>query len=266
MGRRSLSAVPCAPRVGALPSGEFVDRSLLSVIIPVKDEENTLVELLTLVEDAVVPGMEKEIVVVDDGSTDRTAELLEVYRNRPEYVVVRHERNRGKGAAIRTGLEHVSGSIVLIQDADHEYDPSQYADLVAPIRAGASRVVYGSRFLGSIKGMALPNLVANKVLSLLASMIGPARITDEATCFKVFDAALVRSLPLECEGFEFCPEVTGLLQAMREPIVEVPIRYEGRTHEAGKKVRARDGFIAVRWMLRSRFARREELRSVPAAV
>lgn len=231
---------------------------LLSVIVPVKDEAATIAELVELVDGARVPGMTKELVLVDDGSTDATPAILETLARRPDVLVLRHERNRGKGAAIRTALPYVKGSIVVIQDADHEYSPADYAALVGPIRSGAARVVYGSRFLGTIEGMALPNLAANRMLSWLATAIGPSRVTDEATCFKVFDTDLLRSLPLRCEGFEFCPEVTGLLQAMRERIVEVPISYTGRDRDSGKKVRAGDGLAAVRWLLWSRFGRRRD--------
>jgi glycosyltransferase involved in cell wall biosynthesis len=234
---------------------------VLSVIVPIKDEEATLRELIALVQEAEVPGMEKEILVVDDGSTDETPRLLEAYGTRQGVVVLRHETNLGKGAAIRTALPHVSGSIVLIQDADNEYDPADHACLVEPIRAGRARAVYGSRFRGSVQGMAWPNLVANKILTWTANALGPSRITDEATCYKAFEVGLLRSLPLRCHRFEFCPEVTGLLQAMGEPIAEVPIRYHGRNRGAGKKVRAKDGFVAFFWLLWSRFLRRKEKRA-----
>ena len=234
---------------------------VLSVIVPIKDEAGTLAELISLVEEAEVPGMQKEIVIVDDGSTDETPDLLDAYRQREGFVVLRHGANRGKGAAIRTALAQVSGSVVLIQDADREYDPADHAALVEPIRAGRARAVYGSRFLGVAEGMAWPNLVANKILSWTASLAGRSRITDEATCYKVFDADLLRSLPLRCRRFEFCPEVTGFLQAMGEPIVEVPITYRARHRRAGKKVRPKDGFIAMWWLLWTRFGRRAEKRA-----
>ncbi|MGI9034359.1 MAG: glycosyltransferase family 2 protein [Acidimicrobiales bacterium] len=233
---------------------------LLSVIVPVKDEAATVAGLITMIEETDVPAMAKEIIVVDDGSTDGTRSILHAYEGREGFTVLHHDRNRGKGRAIRTAIGKAAGSIVIIQDADHEYDPSDYAHLVEPILAGRTRVVYGSRFLGSPQGMAVRNRVANKVLAWTANSLGPSRITDEATCFKVFDAELLRSLPLRCEGFEFCPEVTGLLQGMREPIVEVPVTYAGRRQRDGKKVRARDGFAALWWLLQSRFFRREDQR------
>ena len=234
---------------------------VLSIIVPIKDEARTLADLIASVEEAEVPGMEKEIVIVDDGSADETPMLLDAYRGRRGFVVLRHLENRGKGAAIRTALPHVTGSIVLIQDADQEYDPADHAALVEPIRAGRSRAVYGSRFLGTVQGMAWPNRMANKILSWSATLLGRSRVTDEATCYKVFDTDLLRSLPLRCQRFEFCPEVTGFLQYMGEPIAEVPIRYHGRKRGAGKKVRAKDGFVALFWLIWSRFGRGAEKRS-----
>ena len=235
---------------------------VLSVIIPIKDEAATIEKLVSLVEEVEVPAMSKQVILVDDGSSDGTFEILQKYQGREGYLLLHHAQNRGKGAAIRTGLEHATGSIVLIQDADHEYDPSDYPVLVEPIQQGQARVVYGSRFQGSIVGMRLANRVANRILSSMASGLGPSKITDEATCFKVFDAGLLKALPLRCRRFEFCPEVTGLLQGMGEPIVEVPIQYTGRGRDAGKKVRAKDGVIAVAWLLHSRFGRRSERRDL----
>lgn len=235
---------------------------VLSVIIPIKDEAATIERLVSLVEEAEVPGLSKQVILIDDGSRDGTRAILEKYEDREGYVVLHHAWNMGKGAAIRTGLQHVVGSIVIIQDADHEYDPSDYASLVEPIQLGDTRVVYGSRFLGSIDGMRLPNRVANRVLAWMASVVGPSRVSDEATCFKVFDANLLKAMPLRCRRFEFCPEVTGLLQGMGEPIVEVPIAYTGRGRDAGKKVRARDGIIAVAWLVHSRFGRRADRREL----
>ena len=237
---------------------------LLSIIIPVKDEAATLADLIASVEEAEVPGMEKEIVIVDDGSRDETPELLRRYEGRRGFVLLRHAENQGKGAAIRTAIPHTSGSIVLIQDADQEYDPADLAAVVEPIREGRARVVFGSRFQGSVSGMAFVNRMANRVLSWAGSAVGPNRITDEATCYKVFDRDLLTSLPLRCRRFEFCPEITGLLQAAEEAIVEVPIHYHGRSKAKGKKVRPRDGFVAVWWLLWSRYGRRAEKRSAPA--
>jgi dolichol-phosphate mannosyltransferase len=247
---------PCAPSPAAATS------DVLSIIVPVRNEAATVRDLLRRVEAAAVPGMLQQIIVVDDGSEDETPRLLEALTADPTYVVLRHARGRGKGAAIRTALPHVAGSIVLIQDADLEYDPADHARLVEPIRRGEARVVYGSRFLGTIAGMRWMHRIANRALSLLADRLGRSRITDEATCYKAFSASLLRSLPLRCTGFEFCAEVTGLLQAVGEPIVEVPITYRSRGRASGKKVRARDGFVAVAWMLWARYGRRGDRRTL----
>jgi len=229
---------------------------VLSVIVPVKDEAATVADVLLAIEEADVPGMEKQIIVVDDGSTDGTSQILDGYQDRTGYTIVHHPTNYGKGRAIRTAVEHMTGSIAVVQDADREYDPSAYASLVEPILAGRTRVVYGSRFLGTAQGMALPNLIANKVVTWIADHVGPAHITDQATCFKVFDTDVLRAIPLRSTGFEFCHEVTGFLQAIGEPILEVPIRYTGRSKQEGKKVRPKDGVLAVSWLLWSRFGRR----------
>jgi dolichol-phosphate mannosyltransferase len=225
----------------------------LSVLVPVHNEESTIEEVIRRVSAVDLDNMEHEIVVIDDASTDGTPGRLEQYRGRPDLVLLRHEANRGKGAAIKTGLASVTGDIVIIQDADLEYDPSEYPKLVAPIVAGEADVVYGSRFLGRAENMALPNFVANKILAWAASALFFRRVTDEATCYKVFRADLLRSFDLECEHFEFCPEVTAKTLRGGYGFVEVPIRYRARTVTAGKKIRVRDGFEALWTLIRYRF-------------
>jgi glycosyltransferase involved in cell wall biosynthesis len=236
------------------------------VIVPVYNENNTLRDLLDRVRgqrilwhDTVVP---IEAVVVDDCSNDGGVDFLdgpEGHLHYPEVTLVRHPRNRGKGAAIRTGLARVTGTIVIVQDADLEYDPGDYAALVAPILAGQARVVYGSRFLGlgplgRPSGMHPKNWVANKILSWTASILFLRRVTDEATCYKVFDATILPELALRSERFEFCPEVTSKLLRRGFHIVEVPIAYRGRGGNEGKKIRWPDAFQAwftlVRYWLR----------------
>lgn len=261
-----MNGAVTASRRPAAPGTASPGWEVLSVIVPVRDEAPTIVELLRRVDEASTPGMQKQIIVVDDGSRDETPRLLAAQGAGPGYVLVRHVRGRGKGAAIRTALGHVAGSIVVIQDADLEYDPAEYVSLVEPIRRGQARVVYGSRFLGSIEGMSWSHRLANRFLSLLAHRLGESRISDEATCFKAFDASLLRSLPLRCRGFEFCAEVTGLLQAVGEPIIEVPVHYHARARASGKKVRVRDGFIAVAWLLWTRCGRRSDRRALQPSV
>jgi len=224
----------------------------LSIIIPAYQEERTIAEVLRRVRavDTEALGFAKEILVCDDGSTDRTAAEVEAVAAEDDRVIlVRHAHNRGKGAAIRTALEAATGDYVLIQDADLEYEVDDYPALLRPLLDGAD-AVYGSRFQQRRHpdGMRVANFVANRMLTLTANLLYRVDITDEATCFKVFRTDLLRSLDLECTGFEFCPEVTAKLGLRRVPIVEVPIAYRARTSAEGKKVRWTDGFEAM-WVL-----------------
>jgi glycosyltransferase involved in cell wall biosynthesis len=227
----------------------------LSVLIPVHNEESTIEEVIRQVNAVDLDGMEREIVIVDDASTDGTPGKLEQYEGRRDLIRLRHEKNRGKGAAIRTGLASVTGDIVIIQDADLEYDPSDYPKLIAPIVAGEADVVYGSRFRGRAENMAPANLIANKILAWAATILFFRRVTDEATCYKAFRAELLRSFDLECERFEFCPEVTAKTLKGGYGFVEVPLTYRARTVAAGKKIKVRDGFEALWTLVRYRFRR-----------
>jgi dolichol-phosphate mannosyltransferase len=202
-------------------------------------------------------GFEKEILVCDDGSTDRTVEVVRERAAEDGRVrVVQHQKNRGKGAAIRTALAEARGDYVLIQDADLEYEVSDYPALLSKVAAGAE-VVYGSRFTGNGRptGMRTANFVANRILTRAANLLYGLSITDEATCFKVFRTDLLRSLDLRCEGFEFCPEVTAKLGKRGIDIAEVPIHYRARNVAEGKKVRWTDGFEAM-WVLLAERIRR----------
>ena len=227
----------------------------LSVIVPAHNEEATIDELIRQVRAVDLGEVELEMVVVDDASTDSTPALLAAYRGEPDMTVLAHEANRGKGAAIRTGLDQVTGDIVVIQDADLEYDPNDYPRLIRPIIEGEADVVYGSRFLGSRENMAFPNLAANKILAWTATILFGRRITDEATCYKAFRTDVLSSFGLVCERFEFCPEVTAKTLRRGYRLVEVPISYRARTVEAGKKIRATDGLEAFWTLLRYRVRR-----------
>lgn len=224
----------------------------LSILIPAYQEEATISEILRRVAaiDTEALGFTKQIVVCDDGSTDRTAELARAAAAAdPRITVVGHEHNRGKGAAIRTALAAATGDYCLVQDADLEYEVSDYPALLREVQRGA-RVVYGSRFLSNPRptGMRTANLVANRMLTVTANLLFGLALSDEATCFKLFETALLRELELECTGFEFCPEVTAKLGRRKVPIVEVPISYTARAIEEGKKVRWTDGVEAM-WVL-----------------
>ncbi len=225
---------------------------LLSILIPAYQEEATIGEVLRRVAaiDTRPHGFGKEIVVCDDGSRDRTAAIAaELAAGDPSIRLVRHERNRGKGAAIRTALAAAKGDYCLIQDADLEYEVSDYPALLRPAAAGAD-VVYGSRFLANPRptGMQTANFVANRILTTTANVLFGLSITDEATCFKLIRTELLRELQLECTGFEFCPEVTAKLGKRKVRIAEVPIAYTARAIAEGKKVRWTDGVEAM-WVL-----------------
>jgi glycosyltransferase involved in cell wall biosynthesis len=222
-------------------------RLALSVIMPVYNEADTIQEALRRIRalDADV-----EIIVVDDASTDGSRELLEAESG---LVCIRHAQNQGKGMAIRTALERVTGDVVAVQDADLEYDPQDLIRLMEPIARGEARVVYGSRFLKGKPPMRLPNYICNRLLAWTANLLFGARLTDEATCHKVFDTALLRTIPLTCRRFEFCPEVTAKALKRGERIVELPISYTPRSYDAGKKIRWWDGVVALWTLVKFRF-------------
>ena len=223
----------------------------LSVIIPCYNECGYIPEVI----DRVKRGGDfvKQIIVVDDGSSDDTRGALEAYRDDPMIVVHFLERNSGKGAAIRAGLGLVDQDIVIIQDADLEYDPAQMARVIAPIVDGQADVVYGSRFAGSIKGMRLQNRIANVLLTWTANFLYRAHITDEATCYKAFKSEIIKTIPLTCRRFEFCPEVTAKLRKRDIRIAEVPIDYAARTAAQGKKIKWLDGLLALWTLIKYRF-------------
>jgi glycosyltransferase involved in cell wall biosynthesis len=224
----------------------------LSILIPAYHEERTIAEVLRRVAevDTESLGFEKEIIVCDDGSTDGTAsEIARASAGLPGVRLVRHEQNRGKGAAIRTALEHATGDYVLIQDADLEYEVDDYPALLEAVKGGAD-AVYGSRFQKQRwpEGMRFANYVANRMLTTTANLLYGHHLTDEATCFKVIRTDLLRGLGLTCERFEFCPEVTAKLGRRKVEIVEVPIAYHGRGVVDGKKISWTDGVQAM-WVL-----------------
>ena len=220
----------------------------LSVIIPVYNERTTILETIARVRASPV---EKEIIVVDDASTDGTPDLVAPLAG-PDLKLLRQPHNQGKGAAIRRALPEVTGDIVLIQDADLEYDPADYPALIAPIGAGEAEVVYGTR-APEFQGMRWRHRVFNWAAARLANLLYRAQITDEATCYKVFRTELLRSLPLRSQRFDFCPEVTARIRKRGLRIHEVPIHYQARSVGAGKKIRWWDGVIALWTLLKYRF-------------
>jgi len=229
-------------------------RQTLSIIIPIYNERQYVERILDRVQSAPIPpNLSREIIVVDDGSTDGTATLLETIEGHRTIKVHRSVLNFGKGTAIRVGLYYATGDYILIQDADLEYDPNEYEKLLAPLLDGRGDVVYGSRFLGQLSGMRWQNRAANKLLSFLSNLLYGAHITDEATGYKVFRKNVLAAMNLRCKRFEFCPEVTAKLCKAGFRIFEVPISYEGRSVQDGKKIKLRDGWEAVWTLIKYRF-------------
>ncbi len=231
-------------------------RQRLSVIVPVYNEAGTVQELLAQVRAVDLgPNLDREIIVVDDCSTDGTAEALRPEADQPATFIIRHQQNRGKGAAVRTGLAAASGDIILIQDADLEYDPRDYPVLLRPILEGRAKVVYGSRFLGEHKAMYFWHTVGNKSLTLITNILFDTTLTDMETCYKVFTAEVAHSLRLRSERWGIDPEITAKILKQRYRIYEVPIAYNGREFWEGKKISWRDGFVVLGTLLRYRFFR-----------
>ncbi len=222
----------------------------VSVIVPVYNEVAHVDELLRAIHASPV---KKEIIIVDDGSTDGTREKLQAMPLTRDVIVVFHEKNCGKGAAIRTALEHARGEYVLIQDSDLEYDPQDYPALLRPLELRHANVVYGVRPDRPERGLRF--FLGAKLLTHLANLLYGAGIHDEATCYKVFRRSLIAQVRLQCRRFEFCPEITAKLCRMGERIAEVPIHYAPRSAGEGKKIRHSDGWLAIWTLLRYRFGR-----------
>jgi glycosyltransferase involved in cell wall biosynthesis len=225
----------------------------LSIIIPVYNEEKTILEILSKIDEVKI-SPEKEIIIVDDGSKDKTREILSRINGRSKNKkIIFHDKNYGKGHAILTGLKHASGQIILIQDADLEYDPNDYSKLIAPIINKKAKVVYGSRNLRDNKRSAISFYLGGRFLSFLANLLYGTKITDEATCYKVFRADIIKNIDLKCEKFEFCPEVTAKVAKKGINILEVPISYYPRGKKQGKKIKWKDGIEAIWALIKYRF-------------
>lgn len=219
----------------------------LSIIIPAYNEIDTIGEVLERVR---AQPFEKEIIVADDGSTDGTREFL---RTQPDTKLIEQPCQMGKGCAIRAALKEVTGDIVIIQDADLEYNPDDYAALIAPIVEGRADMVYGTRFAHGRPKMRLINYIANRIFASLATILYRTKVTDEATCYKAFRTEVIKSIDLRCKRFEFCPEVTAKLLKRGYRYAEVPVRYQARTHAQGKKIKWYDGIECIWTLIKYRF-------------
>jgi glycosyltransferase involved in cell wall biosynthesis len=225
----------------------------LTIIMPVYNERETLSEILSQVRAVELADVEKEIIVVEDGSTDGSRDTLIEEAKTGDLVVLYHKHNRGKGAAVRTAIEHASGDLIVIQDADLEYDPRDYPSLIRPIIEGRVTVVYGSRFLGPRKAMLFWHMLGNKLLTLTTNILYNAILSDMETCYKCFRADVVKDIPLRSRRFEFEPEVTAKVLKRGHRIFEVPISYYGREYHEGKKISWRDAPLAFWTLVKYRF-------------
>lgn len=218
----------------------------LTVIIPTYNEVGTILEVIKKVKEV---SSDKEIIVVDDGSTDRIRNILE--ERRDGVKVLFHDTNKGKGAAIRTALPHITGDIVIIQDADLEYDPSEYPRLISPILEGKADVVYGSRLMGGPHRVLFYwHSVGNKIITTLSNIFTDLNLSDMETGYKVFRAEVLKKIKIESNRFGFEPEITAKIAKMGCRIYEVPISYWGRDYSEGKKIKWKDGVAAIYWIIK----------------
>lgn len=225
----------------------------VTVLIPVFNEVSTLREILKKVEEASFCGLEKEIILIDDYSTDGTRETLEELKDK--YKIFYHEKNMGKGAALRTGFEHMTGDIVIIQDADLEYDPVDYEPLIKLILEDKADVVYGSRFAGGkpSRSFMFTHLLGNKILTIMTNILYNATLTDMETCYKAFKTEFIKGIQIKSNRFDFEPEITAKVLKKGARLYELPISYHGRLHAEGKKITWKDGVHAILALVKFRF-------------
>ncbi len=230
-------------------------KHLLSVIVPIYNEEKTLEKIIERVQRVDLGGVSKELIIVDDASRNNTQEIIESLKR--EYKNIKsfaHKKNLGKGAAVRTGLKHFSGDIVVIQDGDLEYNPEDFKRLIKPILDRRSKVVYGSRLLGRITGFNIPlHYYGNKLLSYITKILYNRKITDMETCYKMMTRDVVKGLNLKSNRFDIEPEITAKIIKKGYRIIEIPINYSCRKFEEGKKIIWKDGIIAVYTLFKYRF-------------
>jgi glycosyltransferase involved in cell wall biosynthesis len=225
----------------------------LTVITPVFNERSTVAEVIRRMRAVDLP-LKVQIIVVDDGSSDGSDKVLGALED-STVRVIRHEQNQGKGAAIRTGLSEARGDLILIQDADLEYDPNDWPRLLEPVLRGKARVVFGSRFTGERKNMLPSHWMGNRALSLVTNVLYSSTLSDMETCYKLFDAEVLEGLTIVSNRFDFEPEITAKVLRRGHRIYEVPISYAGREPDQGKKITWRDGFTALWALIKFRFTK-----------
>ncbi len=235
-------------------AGEVTGYRLLSVVVPVFNERNTVAEIIRRMRAVELP-LRLEVVVVNDGSSDGSDKVLAALQD-STVRVIHHPVKSREGRAVRTGIEASKGDLVIIQDADLEYDPDDWPSLLAPILKGKARVVYGSRFTGERKNMLPSHWIGNRLLTLVTNLLYSSTLSDMETCYKLFDRRVLDEITIESDRFEFEPEITAKVLMLGERIYEVPISYAGREVTEGKKITWRDGFGALATLVRFRFRRR----------